>query len=987
MPATVSTEPSHRLQEALAPRIDGTLRTDAMTRALYATDASMYAIPPIAVLVPKHVGDVQAALEVAATLNMPVLPRGGGSSLAGQGVNTALVIDFTPHLNRILDIDPEAQTATVEPGVTLDALNAAAAEHGLMVGPDPASSSRATLGGMLANNSTGTHSIRYGNFIQHVRSAKALLADGTSVTFEALDHAGWQQKMRADGLEGAIYRQLAALLADGGRETIADDTPSHWRRNNGYRLEALLEEKRNLAKLLCGSEGTLAIATEITCDLVEKPTHTALGIAHFETRDDALRAVTTVLDTDPAAVELFDGVAIERTLDTPGYAERLTFLDGTPGGVLITEYVGASDAELDAKLSALESTLQEAKRGYSVVRVTAPDAIENVWSIRKEGLGLIMGVKGEFKPWAFIEDASVPVENLADYVEELAAFIDATDTKAAYYAHASAGCLHIRPFINTKTEEGVETLRDIAEESLDLVLKYGGVVSSEHGDGIVRGWANPAILGDDLYALCKKTKSIFDPENRLNPNRIVDAPSMTDNLRMGPEYETQPFRTEMDWSDTGGFAEAIEKCNGNGACRKVGSGTMCPSYMATRDEEDSTRGRANALRMALSGGLDADALTSERMYEVMDLCIQCKACKTECPSNVDMSKIKTEWLNQYWEENTMPLRTRLFAWQPELVKWVAGTPLASVVNRLSKQSMLRTLGEWTLGVSAERDLPPFARETFRQWFDARRSRFAQADGPRVVLFADTFNTYHTPAPLQAAAQFLRATGHRVEVPEAKVCCGRTFLSKGRVHEAQTRALRTVEALHNYAAQGIPIVGLEPSCILTLTDEFQDLLPGEPRTEALADVACTFEEFVSRRAQEGAFDGRSWARVSGDGAPGNVMLHGHCHQKALIGTDASEHALSLPGLQVSAIDAGCCGMAGAFGYEAEHLDVSKEMAELRLAPAVRDTPKSTRIAAPGFSCRSQIKDVTGRMAQHPAEILWEAVQAGTPAPELAAATAS
>ena len=986
MPATVTPEPSHRLYDLLAPRIDGTLRTDDMTRALYATDASMYAVPPIAVLVPKHVGDVEAALDVAAQLKMPVLPRGGGSSLAGQGVNTALVIDFTPHLNRVLEIDPAAQTATVEPGCTLDALNAEAAKHGLMVGPDPASSSRATLGGMLANNSTGTHSIRYGNFIQHVRRVEALLVDGTPVTFEDLDHAGWQQKMRADGPEGALYRQLDALLANGGRETIASDTPSHWRRNNGYRLEALLDDTRNLGKLVCGSEGTLAIATEITCALVEKPTHTALGIAHFETRNDALRAVTTVLDTDPAAVELFDGVAIERTLATPGYAERLTFLDGTPGGVLITEYVGDSEAELEAKLSTLESTLHETDRGYSVVRVTEPGAIKNVWSIRKEGLGLIMGVDGEYKPWAFIEDASVPVENLADYVEELAAFIDSTDTKAAYYAHASAGCLHIRPFINTKTEAGVDTLRGIAEESLDLVLKYGGVVSSEHGDGIVRGWANPAILGDALYALCKKTKAIFDPENRLNPNRIVDAPDMTDSLRMGPTYATDPFPTEMDWSGTGGFAAAIEKCNGNGACRKHDHGTMCPSFMATRDEEDSTRGRANALRMALSGGLDEDALTSERMYEVMDLCVQCKACQTECPSNVDMSKIKTEWLNRYWQEHQMPLRTRLFAWQPDLVTWVAGTPLAPLVNSLSKQSLLRTLGEWTLGVSAERDLPPFARETFRQWFSERRAAFRQATGPRVVLFADTFNTYHTPPPLQAAAQFLRATGHQVEVPTTRVCCGRTFLSKGRVSEAQIRALQTVEVLHPYAAQGIPIVGLEPSCILTLADEFADLLPGEPRVEAVAEAACTFDEYVSRRASEGAFDDQPWTYGSGDSAPGNVLFHGHCHQKAHSGTASSEHALSLPGLSVDAIDAGCCGMAGAFGYEAEHLEVSKQMGELRLAPAVRQTDATTRIAATGFSCRSQIKDLTGRTARHPAEILWDAVQ-HTRSEPVPAATAS
>jgi FAD/FMN-containing dehydrogenase/Fe-S oxidoreductase len=973
MAPAVAAHPYQTLQDALAPRVDGDLRTDDMSRALYATDASMYAMEPIAVLVPKHAGDVQAALEVAAEHNVPVLPRGGGSSLAGQGVNAALVIDFTKHLDGILDIDPEAQTATVEAGVTLDVLNAAAAKHGLMVGPDPASSSRATLGGMLANNSTGTHSIRYGNFIRHVRQVRGFLADGSPVAFGPLDHRGWQQKMRAEGLEGNIYRGLEALLANGGRETIEEDTPSHWRRNNGYRLEALLEKERNLAQLLCGSEGTLAVATEITLDLVEKPARTALGIAHFATRDDALRAVTTVLETDPAAVELLDGVVIERTRNTPGFAERLTFIEGNPGGALITEYFGDTEDELQDKLDTLDATLRDSDRGFSVVRVTEPDAIKNVWSIRKEGLGLIMGVDGEYKPWAFIEDASVPVENLADYIQELAAFIDDTDTRAAYYAHASAGTLHVRPFVNTTDPAGVRTMREIAETSLDLVKKYSGVVSSEHGDGIVRGWANPEILGNDLYALCRDTKQIFDPQNVLNPGKIVDAPSMTDHLRMGPDYQTRPFRTELDWSDEGGFAAAIEKCNGNGACRKLDSGTMCPSFMATREEEDSTRGRANALRMALSGGLDTEDMTSDRMHDVMDLCIQCKACKTECPSNVDMAKMKTEWLNHYWQENPMPLRTRLFANQPKLARLISGTPLASLVNRLGEQPLLRAMGEKLVGISAERDVPPFARQTFRQWF---REQSWATDGPRVVLFADTFNTYHTPPPLQAAAQFLCSTGHTVEVPQAKVCCGRTYLSKGDIHEAQQQALRTVEALHPYAEQGLPIVGVEPSCILTLRDEFLDLLPGEPRAEVVAEQAQTFSDYVAERATERAFDDLAWHR----NGTSDVLFHGHCHQKALDGTSGAEQALSLPGHPVNAIDAGCCGMAGAFGYEAEHVDVSKQMAELRLAPAVRQTSEDTTIAATGFSCRSQIKDVAGRVAQHPAEFLWDALRAEGQSPD-------
>jgi len=965
------------LTQALSSRVAGEVRTDDMSRALYATDASMYQMRPLGVLIPQHVGDVQSAVEVAADLNMPVLPRGGGSSLAGQGVNEALVVDFTRHMDAVERIDPDAQTATVQPGVTLDQLNRAAAEYGLMVGPDPASSSRATIGGMLANNSTGTHSIRYGNFIHHVEQVRALLSDGSLATFGPTDHDAWQRGMRASGREGEIYRGLQALLADGGAETIRTETPSHWRRNNGYRLEALLEDPPNLARLLCGSEGTLAIATEITCRLVEKPVRTGLGIAHFETRDDALRAVTTVLDTDPTAVELFDGVAIERTRQTPGYAERLTFIDGTPGGILITEYYGDTEAELEAQIDVLEDRLSASERGTGVVRVTEPDAVDNVWSIRKEGLGLIMGVKGEYKPWAFIEDASVPVENLADYIEELSQFIDDTDTKAAYYAHASAGTLHVRPFVNTKDRAEVEKMRDIAQASLDLVLKYGGVVSSEHGDGMVRGWANPAILGEDLYALCRETKEIFDPDRLLNPGKIVDAPEMTDNLRLGPDYDTRPFPAELDWSAEGGFAEAVEKCNGNGACRKLHSGTMCPSFMATRDEEDSTRGRANALRMALSGGLSEEDMTGERMHEVMDLCVQCKACKTECPSNVDMAKMKTEWLNHYWTKNRMPLRSWLFAHQPRLVRWVSGTPWAGVANWMGQQSFVRRLGEALVGVDAERELPPFARETFYQWFERHAGGGAgpEPETPKpVVLFADTFNAFHTPAPLQAAVEVLRATGHRVHVPETKPCCGRTLLSKGRISEAQERALRTVEALHPYAERGIPIVGLEPSCILTLRDEFLDLLPGDPRAQVVAEVTRTFDEYLAHQVGESEI--RSQVRPP---AGTEVLLHGHCHQKALTGTDATEDALGAAGFDVHAVDAGCCGMAGAFGYEQEHVDVSTDMAELRLAPAVRSVSENTAIAATGFSCRSQIKDVTGRTARHPAELIAECLQRATPSP--------
>ena len=952
---------------ALRPRLTGALRTDAMTRGLYATDASLYQIMPVGVLFPRHADDVQAALEAAQHFGVPVLPRGGGSSLAGQTVGEALVIDFSRHLDRILELNVEEQWARVQPGLVLDRLEAHLRRHapGLKVGPDPASSSRATLGGMLANNATGTHSILYGNMIRHVVAVQALLDDGSPVAFAALDADAWDERLRRDDREGHLYRALDELLAD-HREVIETRTPKHWRRNSGYRLEYLLDPaRRNVAQLLCGSEGTLAVVTEMTVSLVPRPRRTALGIVHFRTRREALRAVTTILGTKPSAVELFDGISIAQARKAPGFGSRLTFIEGDPGAVLITEYYGDTARELTGKLKTLEATLEKAGEGYGVVRVTEPEGIANVWGVRQEALGLIMGVKGDHKPVAFIEDASVPVEHLADYIDDLMRILEETNTEAVLYAHASAGCLHVRPFINTKDADEVEKMRDIAVASMELVKRYGGSVSSEHGDGLVRSWLNPPFLGEELYGVYRRLKGIFDPSGLLNPGKIVDAPPMTECLRMGPDYRTLPFVPDQDFSADGGFARAVEMCNGNGACRKLDGGTMCPSFMVLRDEEHSTRGRANALRLALSGALPPEALTSRRMYEVMDLCLQCKACKTECPSNVDMAKIKTEWLNRYWTEHRMPLRTRLFAYLPEIAHRISG-PKATLVNWINGRWPVRQLLHHTLGIHRRRKVPKFARVPFTKWFARQTWR---EDGPPVLLFPDTFHNHQHPEVARAAALFLDRAGYRVLLPEGPVCCGRTLLSKGLVNEAQIRALDAVERLYPFAARGVPIVGLEPSCILTLADEFRTLLPGDPRTRTVADAARTFEEFVADEAALGAFDGVAWTSE-----PRRLLLHGHCHQKALVGIGPSERCLSLPpNYTVETVDAGCCGMAGAFGYEKEHWDISLAMAERVLAREVRAAPDDTLIVAAGVSCCAQIHDAARRTAWHPAQILLDAMR--------------
>ncbi|NNE34188.1 MAG: FAD-binding oxidoreductase, partial [Rhodothermales bacterium] len=627
-----------RMIRLLDGQIDGEIRTDDLSRALYSTDASMYKVMPLAVVIPRTVRDVQRTVEAASLCQVPILPRGGASSLAGQTVGEAVVLDFTVHLNRILEIDPKERWARVEAGAILDDLNSELVETGLMVGPDPASSNRATLAGMVANNSTGTHSIYYGNVIHHIRSVDAILADGSPVTFEAKSRKQWLEVAQGNGPVSELYRNLGDLATQ-NEAIILRDTPRHWRRNSGYRLESLLgnalpvvpvndglatlpeaqtdsgddnnlldrvdsgsnDEGRNLARLLCGSEGTLAVITAVTINLVPRPKHTGLGVVHFETRSEALRAVAPILETAPSAIELFDGVSLAQIRLASGMAERLDFVRGTPGGILLTEYYGESPSEVRSKLAELKECVESLPYGYDVVERLEPDEIAAVWSVRKDALGLIMGVRGDRKPTPFIEDAAVPVEHLPTYVERLDAFLEQTDTPVVYYAHASGGCLHVRPFIDTKVRAEIDKMRSIALESMRLVRSFGGSVASEHGDGFARSWLNREILGPQLYELNRRVKRIFDPANILNPGKVVDGPDITENQRFGADYRSRSIETGLDFSANDGFDAAVEICSGVGSCRKVDVGTMCPSFMVSLDEEQSTRGRANALRSALSG--------------------------------------------------------------------------------------------------------------------------------------------------------------------------------------------------------------------------------------------------------------------------------------------------------------------------------------------------------------------------------------------------
>lgn len=971
----------HDLRAAAA----GDVLTDDLTRALYSTDAGIHQMMPHAVFIPRTADDVRIAVGLAARHGVAVLPRTAGTSLAGQAVNEALVIDFTRHLDAILEINPAERWARVQPGVVLDDLNRALRPHGLQFGPDPASSNRACMGGIVANNSTGSHSIRYGMTADHVLGMEVVLADGTTTV--------WGQGAPAAAAGSAAHRiesAIAALVADPRHQAIIrQGTPSHWRHCGGYNLERLLPgADGTLASLVCGSEGTLAVMTEITLNLVPLPAHKGLVLLHFDELRTSLAAVPALLETDPAAIELLDDLSLRLCVDVPEYGRLLSSVFGrAPFCFLIIEYDGDSEAEVQAGLSRLQRLLARDRLGsVGLTPAVSAETQAAVWAIRKAGLGLLMSMKGDIKPVPFIEDAAVPVEHLPDYIARLEAFCAGLDVPITYYAHASAGCLHVRPLMDLSRAADRTKMIAIARRSAELVGDYGGAISSEHGDGRTRGWLNEAFFGPALYGLYRQVKQIFDPATLLNPGVIVDAGPMTDHLRRSPAAATPPL---LDWRDYeqndllpmlpdsppaaapgSGLVRAIEMCNGSAVCLQRAGGTMCPSYMVTRDEQHSTRGRANALRAAMTGLLPTEALTSERMHAVMDLCIGCKACKAECPSAVDMARLKTEFLARYHAAHGTPARDRFFVAAAALNRLGSGAPAPAAAwllrSRPGKAAMAR------LGIAPQRELPVPARQSFMAWWRERADTPGSMEDADLVLLVDPFTNYVQPTIGMAATLFLEAAGRRVLAVAADD--GRAAISKGMVEQARRAAAKTLDALGPFVARGLSVVGLEPSSLLTLRDEYLYLLPDDPRTRPTAALALTFEEYVAGAAERGDLDVAFGAR------PRRVLLHGHCHQKALVGTGPARRALALPGHDVVEVDSGCCGMAGAFGYEAEHYAVSMQMAERRLLPAVRAEADETLIAAAGLSCRQQIGHGSGRTALHPAEILWQALR-----PDAAAAS--
>ena len=970
----------HDLQAAVSE-----VAFDRLTRLLYSTDASIYQMIPVGVAFPRNEDEVAAAVEIAGRHGVPLLPRGGGSSLAGQAVGHALVLDMSRHMDRILDINPEARTVRAQSGATLAQVNKALAPYGLMYGPDPASADRATIGGVVGNNSTGAHSIVYGMTGDHVLAVEAVLADGSRATFDALNGDSWETRGRRPGLEGTIYRAIPGIL-ERYADQIATRYPRTFRHVAGYNLHRLLNAPDpNLATLLVGSEGSLATILSATLNVVPIPRHKRLALVHFSEMRPALEAVPALLESGPSAIELLDRMLLDLTRDKAEYRRLLTFIEGDPQAVLITEYTGESEAELEAGIGRLRETLNRLNHHDPLVVVSDPAQQATVWYARKVGLGILMSMRGDTKPIPFIEDAAVPVEHLADYIFQVFDVAHGAGVEqVAIYAHASAGCIHVRPLINLKTAEGVRQLRQIAEGVVELVTRYGGTTSGEHGEGIARCGFSARLFGPELVRAFHEVKAVFAPQGLMTPGKVVDAPPMDSPslLRFGPEYAVpyEPRETVLSFEADGGFARAVEMCNGEGGCRRLEPGVMCPSFRATRDEAHSTRGRANALRAAMMGLLGPEGMTSRELYSVFDLCLSCKACKNECPSMVDMAKLKAEFLHGYQKANGLPLRSWLFG----NIALLNG--LGQVFRPLANL-MLAGPARWMLiglGVHPRRRLPRL-RRSFSDWYWSRahrRRRFSLSEalglerGKKeekparwVVFFHDTF-IEHNDLPIgQAAVKVLEAAGYDLIVIPHRKCCGRPAFSKGMLDKARRLAEHNIRILAPIAQKGIPIVGCEPSCVAMFTDEYPDLVPG-PEAEAVASMAMTIDTFLAREAEAGRL------RLEFDGEPRHVLFHGHCQQKALFGTDGTHRMLNLiPNCSVEEIDSGCCGMAGSFGYEAEHYDLSIKLAEMSLAPAVRAASPETIICATGTSCREQIHHTTGRKALHPIEVVAAALKPG------------
>jgi len=967
------------LERRLKAELSGEVHFDRFTRGRYATDASHYQITPVGVVMPRTVEEAERAIHLARAEGVSVLPRGGGTSQAGQAVGASLVVDCSKYLTRILDLDVKRARCTVQPGIVLDDLNRQLKPHGLWFPVDISTASRATIGGMAGNNSCGGRSMRYGTMRDNVIAIDALMADGNLAHFGPL--GGNLNDVPAP------FRPLAKdLLAIGAREAeeIEARFPKVQRRVGGYNLDALIPgcNNINLAHVLVGSEGTLAFSTRIELALSPLLPRRAVGVCHFGSFHEAMNSAQHIVRLNPIAVELMDRTMIELARAIPMFQPVLEkFVRGTPEAILVVEFGDEDQEDNVHNLMDLEELMGDLGFGWDLagakwgglVEVLSPELQNAIADVRTSGLNIMMSMKQEGKPVSFVEDCAVPLEHLAEYTDRLMQIFGKHGTRGTWYAHAGSGCLHVRPILNLRQDKDVHAMREIAEEAFAMVREYKGSHSGEHGDGLVRSEFNEVMFGSRLARAFEQVKDRFDPGGLYTPGKVVRPPKFDDRslFRYAPGYHGEPLETHLDWSAYpgagGGFQGAVEMCNNNGACRKLAGGAMCPSYRVTRDERDVTRGRANTLRLAVTGQLGPDALASDEMAETLKLCVSCKACRRECPTGVDMARMKLEVLAARAAKHGLSLHERLVGWLPRYAPYAARRPWA--FNGRNRSALLRKASEIFAGFSARRSLPKWRADIYRDRSDWRYGAAAAGDTARdVVLFADTFNRYFERENLDAALRVLAAGGCRVHAllpndgDQRPLCCGRTFLSVGQVAEAKREMERTLSALSAYVARGMPVVGLEPSCLFTFRDELPALIKGKAADD-LAANALLLEEFLAREQKAGRLN-LPLGRV-----PKKALLHGHCHQKAFDAMGAVESVLRLiPELTVETVESSCCGMAGSFGYDASTIEVSLKMGELSLLPAVRKSAPEALIVADGTSCRHQIHDGADRQALHVARVL-------------------
>ncbi len=969
--------------QELAEVLSGRFSTENADLLMYATDASAYREKPSAVVWPATDADIANVIKFAVKYHIPLVPRAAGTSLAGQVVGNGMIVDVSRFMNSILELNIKEHWVRVQPGVVLDELNLFLKPHGLFFGPETSTSNRCMMGGMVGNNACGAHSLIYGSTREHTLSVKGFLSDGSVVEFAGLTDAEFEKKKSRTDLEGKIYRELDAILSDAqNQESIRNEYPEPrvHRRNNGYALDLLLAMSPftrtgpafNLASLLAGSEGTLVFTTEIKLNLIPlPPREKGLICAHFNTLEEAIQGNLIALRFQPGAVELIDRVIMQCTKENITQRKNRFFIQGDPGAILVIEFARESAEEIKSLREQIEKEMRLAGLGYHFPLVTGPD-INKVWALRKAGLGLLANIPGDGKPVSLVEDTSVHPENLGAYIADFKKMLAKYNLDCVYHAHIATGELHLRPVLNLKNSDDLALFRKVAEETADLVKKYRGSLSGEHGDGRLRGEFIPRMIGAHNYELLRRVKRVFDPQQLFNPGKITDTPPMDTQLRYEPGRPVREFETVFDFSAVGGYLRLVEKCNGSADCRKSAlmGGTMCPSYMATHDENATTRARANILREFITFSQKKNPFDHAEIYNVLDLCLSCKACKSECPSNVDMAKLKAEFLQHYYDSHGIPLRTRLIAY----ITWInrLGSLAPAVFNWAVTNPFIANTTKGLIGFAKERSIPTLHTFTLRTWAKKHLKALQQplpTDAPRVYLFVDEFTDYNDTTIGVKTIQLLSRLGYRVQMVDHGQS-GRTFLSKGLLRTAAKIAARNVQALKDCVSEQTPLIGIEPSAILGFRDEYPDLLRGEAKKQALelGRHVYMLDEFLSHEMEAGRIKKTQFTTKAK-----SIKLHGHCQQKAIASTEPTKKMLSFPeNYSVTEIPSGCCGMAGSFGYEKEHIALSKQVGELVLFPEIRKAGDEVIIAAPGTSCRHQIKDGTGRKGLHPVEILYEAL---------------